>query len=146
MMIAPKSHTAIHATARPSKSLRPVLVKLPLVAPIFILELVLHIFLLFHDNVPPACTFLRALPGDKLEFPKMLGAILAKPITIVPLCTLFALGLVGRPIGELAFTAAVHARLAGGALLDVRCIAFIFVADGAEFLAMKWGHGRERRR
>lgn len=111
MVVAAVGHGAVRATTRPPKSLRPILVKLGVVAPILCLIQLLQALTFVDKAASPArrvakLGILRGLaPGHELELAVVLGAVAAQTIAVVPIFALSALILVRRPVLTLALLA-----------------------------------------
>lgn len=75
--------------------------KLLLRATVLDVELVLHVFPLFSDTMPPSRLLFRAIPSDQFKATLVLASIAALPVLVVPHSRLFASSFVGGPVGYL---------------------------------------------
>jgi hypothetical protein len=100
MVITSVIHAPIRATTSPPEPLRPVCIKLLLVATILILELGTVLVRFVGETMSPACLFLFARPGDEFETTFVERIVLAFAVLVVPfrLGGVIAYGFVDWPV------------------------------------------------
>jgi hypothetical protein len=100
MVITSEIHVPIRATTSPPKPLRPVCIKLLLVATVLDLELGAVLVRFVGETMSPACAFLFARPGDEFKTTFVQRLVLAFAVLVVPfrLGGVIAYGFVDWPV------------------------------------------------